>query len=188
MFARIFALMSLSSALLTGCVSLSTPTLDQSWQGRFSISAQSPTARENHSGRFTLSHSGQSLTVLDLKSPLGNTLARITQTPKVVSLDALGSSTVEASDAEALLLKTLGFSVPVQGLQYWLDGNPIPNQEAQTAPSTRPYRQIKQNGWIIQYENYDEAGLPKRIRLERGASETAPAISILLLISARNAS
>ena len=116
MFARIFALMSLSSALLTGCVSLSTPTLDQSWQGRFSISAQSPTARENHSGRFTLSHSGQSLTVLDLKSPLGNTLARITQTPKVVSLDALGSSTVEASDAEALLLKTLGFSVPVQGL------------------------------------------------------------------------
>ncbi len=185
---RTFALISMISVWLTGCVSLSTPDLEQTWQGRFSISAESATQRENHSGRFTLTHSKEVLTILDLKSPLGNTLARITQTPQNISLEALGKSTVEADDAESLLVKTLGFSVPVNGLQYWLDGTPVPGSAAKTQPNTTPYRQIEQNGWLIQYERYDASGLPNRIRLQRQASETSPSISILLLISNRNAS
>ena len=164
---RTLTLISVMALGLTGCVSLSTPDLEQSWQGRFSISAESATNRENHSGRFTLTHTSDVLTILDLKSPLGNTLARITQTPKNISLETLGNPTIEASDAESLLLETLGFSVPVEG---------------------PPYRQIEQNGWLIQYENYDESALPKRIRLQRPNTENSPSISILLLISNRNAS
>lgn len=185
---RTLTLISVMALGLTGCVSLSTPDLEQSWQGRFSISAESATNRENHSGRFTLTHTSDVLTILDLKSPLGNTLARITQTPKNISLETLGNPTIEASDAESLLLETLGFSVPVEGLQYWIDGIPVPGSYAKTLPDKPPYRQIEQNGWLIQYENYDESALPKRIRLQRPSTENSPFISILLLISNRNAS
>ena len=91
---RTLTLISVMALGLTGCVSLSTPDLEQSWQGRFSISAESATNRENHSGRFTLTHTSDVLTILDLKSPLGNTLARITQTPKKISLETLGNPTL----------------------------------------------------------------------------------------------
>lgn len=176
----------IASIVLTGCVALSTPELEQSWQGRFSLIARSASQQENHSGRFTLTQANTDLTILDLKSALGNTLARITQTPTEVSLETLGNPTVYANDAESLLLKSLGFSVPVDGLNYWIDGKVIPNQAASTIPSAPPYNQVKQSGWLITYENYDESGLPKRIRLTRKATSFAPSISILLVVSSRD--
>lgn len=174
------------SSLLTGCISLSTPILEQTWQGRFSISATTTQTQENYSGHFILTHSSAPETILDLKTSLGNTFARVSQTPKEVSLEAIGSPTRHAKDAETLLLKTFGFSVPIDGLEYWIDGNIVPNQQAFTSPPSPPYTEIRQNGWIIHYESFDSSRLPKRIRLQRDATDTTPAISILLLISNRN--
>ena len=57
---------------------------------------------------------------------------------------------------------------------------------AQTTPQFKPYKEIRQNGWLIRYESYDTNGLPKRIRFEREASIDSPALSILLLISDRH--
>ena len=58
----------IASILLTGCVALSTPELEQSWQGRFSLIARSASQQENHSGRFTLTQANTDLTILDLKN------------------------------------------------------------------------------------------------------------------------
>lgn len=185
MFLRTFST-ALLTVLLTGCVALSTPELEQSWQGRFSVTAQSELKNENHSGRFSLTRSGTELTVLDLKTSLGNTIARITQTPEDVSLESVGASTLHANNAEDLLIQTLGFSVPVEGLQFWIDGAVIPGVESVTDPSVPPYKHIKQNGWTIDFESYDANGFPKRIKLLRNSSEQAPMISIILLISHRD--
>lgn len=174
------------SSLLTGCLSLSTPSLERTWQGRFSISATTPQRQENHSGRFLLTHSEIPETILDLKTSLGNTIARVSQTPSQVSLEAVGSPTRYAKNAETLLMQTFGFSVPIDGLEYWIDGETIPGYHAQTTPSLRPYSEIRQNGWVIHYESFDTTGLPKRIRLQRDPTDTTPALSILLLISNRN--
>ena len=172
--------------ILNGCVSLSTPDLEQSWQGRFSASATFQGKQENHSGRFNLTHSEeQQTTILDLKSALGNTIARVQQTPDQATLNAVGSQTITAHNAESLLLQTVGFSVPVQGLQYWINGETVPGMIAKTQPQSRPYQKIEQNGWLIQYESYDNNGLPKRIRLQRRSTDTTPALSIVLLISER---
>ncbi len=172
--------------LLSGCVSLSTPDLQQSWQGRFSISAESAQHRENHSGRFILTHSSAPLTILDLKTALGNTIARVTLSDTDVSLQTVGRPEYRADNVDNLLIQTLGFSVPVEGLQYWLEGSPIVGVSAQTTPQSKPYKEIQQNGWLIRYESYDAKGLPKRIRFEREASIDSPALSILLLISDRH--
>lgn len=184
---RLLTAILAAAFVLNGCVSLSTPDLEQSWQGRFSASATFESKQENHSGRFNLSHSEQQqTTVLDLKSALGNTIARVQQTPNQATLSAVGSRTVTAVDAESLLLQTVGFSVPVQGLQYWINGETIPGMIAKTQPESRPYQRVEQNGWIIQYESYDNNGLPKRIRLQRNSTDTTPALSIVLLISERS--
>lgn len=170
---------------LSGCVSLWTPSLEQSWQGRFSVVAQSHSNQQAHSGRFYLTHSDSPITVLDLKSSLGNTIARVTQTPQATSLEALGTQPLQARNAEELMLQTFGFTVPIDGLQYWIDGKMIPNQKALTKPANPPYQEIAQNGWIIRYEALDSEGLPKRIRFLRAESPSSPSLSIVLLITER---
>lgn len=171
---------------LSGCVSFWTPSLEQSWQGRFSVVAQSQSNQQAYSGRFYLTHSDSPITVLDLKSSLGNTIARVTQTAQATSLQALGAQSQQARNVDELMLQTFGFSVPIDGLQYWIDGETIPYQQAQTKPVNPPYQEIVQNGWVIRYETFDSEGLPKRIKFLRAESPNSPSLSIVLLITERN--
>ena len=182
---RNFLMALLLCSSLSGCVSLWAPSLEQSWQGRFSIVAQGHSNRQAHSGRFYLTHSDTPTTILDLKSSLGNTIARVTQTSQSASLEAVGSQPLQAKNAQELMMQTFGFSVPIDGLQYWIDGKTVPNKTAQTKPLKPPYQEIIQNGWIIRYENLDSEGLPRRIKLLRTETLESPSLSIVLLITER---
>ena len=177
-------LLTVSSLTLVGCVSISTPELEQSWGGRFSLSAQSPSQEEHQSGHFELT-SDSSHTVLDLKTALGNVIARIEETQTYASVETLGYDKITAADLDALMRQTLGFAVPVKGLPYWIEGRLAPDNIAQTQPASPPYTQIIQNGWDIRYETRDSKGAPRRIRIFRAADATTPAISMTLLIQER---
>jgi outer membrane lipoprotein LolB len=182
---RRFAIVATICMALTGCVSLSTPKLEHSWSGRFSLSAQSATQQEHQSGHFELTNA-TSQTVLDLKSALGNVIARIEETDSYASVEALGKDKVTATDLNTLMRQTLGFTVPVTGLPYWIEGEPAPGSAAQTQPTSPPFSQIVQDGWNIRYETRDSAGAPRRIRINREADETTPALSMTLLIQERH--
>ena len=154
------------SSFLVGCMSLQTPHLEKLWQGRFSLSVRSATIDNHQSGHFLLSHTPAVLTVLDLKSALGNTLA------------------IKALDAQTLMKTALGFSVPINGLEYWLDGQASPWSKAETVPDKAPYETIIQNGWTITYLAYVN-GLPSRLRLTRAETSDNPAISMTIVINSR---
>ena len=49
--------------------------------------------------------------VLELKTSLGNTVARIESFDGGLKIQTIGHETIESSDSEALMLSLLGFSV-----------------------------------------------------------------------------
>ncbi len=180
---RLFTVLAMIS-VLSGCVSLSTPELGRQWDGRFSLSVSGNGFNENQTGRFALTRDAAQTTILDLKSAIGTTVARIEQHAHYAQLQAVGVPAQKADDIHALMQSTLGFTVPVDGLEFWLDGQPIPGEPVLATPSTPPYRQLEQNGWQIQFLSY-ENNAPKRLRLSREASDGAPAISMTLVINSR---
>ena len=155
-------------------MSLQTPKLEKLWQGRFALSVKSATLEDHQSGHFQLSHT----------PALGNTLARIEQGQDYAQVQAVGIETVRAPDAQDLMKSTLGFSVPITGLEYWLDGQIAPLSEAKTIPDKAPYKTIIQDGWTITYLAYAN-GYPSRLRLVRAQTPDHPAISMTIVINSR---
>lgn len=75
-----------------------------------------------------------------------------------------------AADAESLMQQQLGWSVPVQGLKYWVRGLPAPGLEirAATPDSRGRIRTLDQMGWHIEFKDYVEAlgrELPRKMEL-----------------------
>jgi outer membrane lipoprotein LolB len=105
-----------------------------------------------------------------LLAPLGQTVARIERTAQGVRLDAADKHTT-APDAESLTQQTLGWRLPLTGLQYWVQGVPLPDVEAVVErDELGRITQLLQNGWTIHYTRYasDTAtSLPLRLTLER---------------------
>lgn len=75
-------------------------------------------------------------------------------------------------DAESLIQQVLGVKVPVAGLRYWVHGLADPGQLAQSRWGRDGVRtQLRQAGWIIQYQNYVAVAgrrLPTKIRMDNG--------------------
>lgn len=175
----------LSAALLSGCLSTTTFSPVNQWDGRFSLIAQSDQHKENQTGRFTLQLAPQGDLVLDLKTALGNTLARIEYASEEVRLQAVGMKEVIGKNPEQLMNELLGFYVPLDGLAFWIDGALLPDAPAQTQPATAPYDTIDQLGWNITYRQFDDSGLPRRIVFERKQTPLSPALKITLIILER---
>jgi len=108
-----------------------------------------------------------------LEAPFGQGVFRI-------DADAVGRYRLRLPDGqvyskstpEALLEETIGWSLPISGLEYWIRGVPRPGSEY----TRRIYqdgraRSIGQDRWVIDYLDYFsdtvEAPLPRRIKLAR---------------------
>ena len=79
-----------------------------------------------------------------------------------------------AASPEALLEREIGWSVPLQGLRYWIVGIPVPDG----APSKLEFddfgrlARLEQAGWTVVYERYDTVNglsLPERIRFSNAS-------------------
>lgn len=78
----------------------------------------------------------------------------------------------DISTPDAILLNT-GWDLPLQALPYWLKGLPAPElpiESMQMDPDRELLRVLHQNGWQINYQNYDEfqgLTLPTRMNIEK---------------------
>lgn len=112
---------------------------------------------------------------LDLAGPLGSRRVSIQGHPGEVSLRESGGDVRSASSAEDLILQSLGWTLPVSHLSYWVRGLPAPKQRIHHREynDSRRLSLLEQAGWRIHYSNYQsvshvqgELALPGKIVAE----------------------
>ncbi|MBU3537488.1 lipoprotein insertase outer membrane protein LolB [Polynucleobacter sp. UK-Gri1-W3] len=123
-----------------------------SWDGRFSVKVIGLTESQNQggSGGFTLTQDALK-DVLEIRSPMGGSIAKITITPGEATLESDGK-VVTALDADTLVQNTLGLPLPARGLSNWLRGEVRPGSEASIERNPKgQVSKISQDGWDLVY-------------------------------------
>jgi outer membrane lipoprotein LolB len=142
------------------------------WSGRFAVTMIEPGVErreERASGQFTL-ETRDELTLLELASPLGQTMASAQVRKGFASLVTAEGRRYEADSAEELTERVFGWRVPVGDLPRWLRGNlehPTENQNG------RP-RAGQYDGWLVRLDNWRDTG-PGRLTLDWPARPQAEA-------------
>ncbi|HVE08127.1 MAG TPA: lipoprotein insertase outer membrane protein LolB [Paraburkholderia sp.] len=157
---------------LSNAATAITAQTTRAYHGRFAVqyNDQNGTQR-NAYGNFDWRETGDTVT-LQLRNPLGSTLAIITSSPSSASLELPNRQPIVADNVSTLMQNALGFALPVEGLRYWLQPSVAPTSKATTTPDpeapSRP-KEIQQDGWTIDYVAYESAPATgvKRVNLER---------------------
>jgi outer membrane lipoprotein LolB len=111
-----------------------------------------------------------------LLSPLGQTLAYITEDDAGATLTAANGDVYHASSVAGLTQQALGWELPLAQLRYWVRGKPVPYQPAHTLQRDAENRLIylTQGGYRVAWL-YSPAGkkdkLPHRLDLTGTDSE-----------------
>lgn len=176
-------------ALLEGCSTIEPPATEApvalaSYRehivigGRFSVTYQHDDKPQSAQGRFLWRQRGDAIDV-DLLSPLGQTLARISITPGIASYEQSGQPARVAANAAQLTEQMLGWPLPADGLRHWLQGFSRQPEGLRQAIAINETGGFDAEGWRIRYVSWQshEAGAhPKRIdlsRLSAGAGDLA---------------
>jgi len=164
--------------LATACATVSPPEMSA---GGAAVSAAPFTVEGRLSARrgseggaahFTWLHDA-ARDVIELATPLGQTLARLTGSVDGVRAEWPDGRVVDARDWDDMTTRALGVPIPVQGLAAWLRG-----QSRGTTPS-RIERDARgrtavlvQDGWEIVYAYADDdAARPSRLTLRYAQGE-----------------
>lgn len=145
------------------------PDMQFRLEGRMSVR----TPDQTFSGSVSWVRTNGEETLL-LSGPLGQGAAEIRRQDGHVTLKtADGGEIIEDSD-ERLMERVLGLRLPLQGLVYWLSGQPRPGMafKAGTDQEGR-VESLDQDGWHIEYgqfRRYDAHWRPGRIFAKRGDS------------------
>lgn len=93
---------------------------------------------------------------INLSGPLGQKSMIITGTPDKVRLEQTGEPAQEAKTAEALIKKSVGWTLPVAQLAYWVRGVPAPKLRITHLQQNQNglIDQLIQGDWNITYSNY----------------------------------
>ncbi|SER57494.1 outer membrane lipoprotein LolB [Nitrosomonas sp. Nm51] len=97
-----------------------------------------------------------------LLSPLGQAVAEIVRNHDGVSLTTAKQETFYAGNVEDLTAELLGWRLPLNGLQYWVQGLHSPLSQASVDyDSENRVIAIRQDGWEIMFTQYfkDDAKL-----------------------------
>ncbi|ATF86335.1 lipoprotein localization protein LolB [Burkholderia gladioli] len=184
--ARLGLLTLAAGALLAGCATqrapapaagTATPGADvittqaaHAYTGRFAVRYDDRLGKpQNVYGNFAWQETGNAIT-LELRSPLGQTLAIVRSSPLNASLEMPGRAPRSATDVGQLMRDALGFALPLDGLRYWMLPQPSPSTPADVVrESGTQIKQIRQDGWTIDYLAYADAPVTgvKRLNLTR---------------------
>ncbi len=130
------------------------------------IAIQQPDGSE--SGRIQWQNDLQHQQVT-LLSPLGSTVAQLDRNPSGVDLRLSNQERFHAQDPEQLTAQVLGYSLPLEGLPWWVLGQAAPDEPARWQRDDRGQpRQLEQAGWRIEYLQWRPVGretLPGLLRL-----------------------
>lgn len=123
------------------------------WDGRFAVKVTGLTEGRNQggSGGFTLTQ--DALTdVLEIRNPMGGSVAKITIKPGEAILERDGQLTT-AIDADTLIQNALGLPLPARGLSDWLRGKTRPGSNASVERNAAgQVSKITQDGWTLSYD------------------------------------
>lgn len=163
--------------------SLSSAT-DLQRNGRFAVLVYDKTQDKNIDsvqGSFEWLSAGEKV-VLDLSSPLGQVLARVTVQPGLSQLTRSNGEMLEAASPDALVREVIGRQFPVSGLQYWIRGQAMPGVALESPEYDAQQRLVKftQAGWVVTAQDYDGMG-PKRFHLLN--NQTMERITIRIVIN-----
>ena len=106
---------------------------------------------------------------LRFMGPLGVGLFEIEGSPAGVEARYPNGRRSSADSPEMLLEQEIGWTVPLQGLRYWLVGAPAPDSPTSKMEIDDQGRlaRLEQAGWTVVYERYrelDDLALPGRVR------------------------
>ena len=139
--------------------------------GRFSANYEHNNQLQSTQGRFQWNQHGQSIDI-DLLSPLGQTVARLTIAPGAATIQQSGRETLVANSSAELTEQTLGWVLPVEGMRDWLQGFNRRENKSLEAASPTGIGEFDADGWHIQYVSWqqnDQSVYPKRIDLARNS-------------------
>jgi len=160
-----------------------TAQTSRAYQGRFAVQYNDQNGQQRNAyGNFTWQETGDTVS-LQLRNPLGQTLAIVTSSPASATLELPNRQPLTADNVSTLMQNALGFALPVEGLRYWLQPSPAPTSRAKTEQDPeQPSRlkQITQDGWTIDYVAYADAPATgvKRVNLSR----SEPPLSLKLVL------
>jgi outer membrane biogenesis lipoprotein LolB/tetratricopeptide (TPR) repeat protein len=147
--------------------SLADTALKGTWDGRFSVKVTGLTESKNQggSGGFTLTQDAL-IDVLEIRNPVGGSIAKITIKPGEAILERDGQLTT-AIDADTLIQNTLGLPLPARGLSDWLRGKTRPGGNASVERNTKgQVSKITQDGWTLNY-NWNNAQRLEKLMMTR---------------------
>lgn len=161
-----------------------TAQTSRAYHGRFAVQYNDQSGQQRNAyGNFDWKETGDTVT-LQLLNPLGQTLAIVTSSPSSATLELPNRDPQTADNVSQLMQNTLGFALPVEGLRYWLQPSPAPTSRASTTmdstSSNDKLKEIKQDGWTIDYLAYADAPANgvKRVNLTR----SEPPLEIKLVL------
>lgn len=106
---------------------------------------------------------------IHLSGPFGQGRARIRGDADGVTLET-AERTRRGRDPETLFNQTLGWRIPVNGLQWWIRGLSAPSAQTNALLDAQGRLQrLRQDGWDIQFKRYvvvDGLALPGKVFLE----------------------
>ena len=111
-------------------------------------------AQQRFSGNVHWQHTRLEDTIL-LLTPLGQAVAEIERSDNGVSLVTSKQETFHARDVEELTVEILGWPLPLDGLQYWIQGlfSPLSTASVDFDSDDRIIS-IRQDGWEILFTRY----------------------------------
>jgi outer membrane lipoprotein LolB len=123
--------------------------------GRFAVIKSG----KNHYGNFTW-HKTDAKETLFITTPFGQSLAVITVESNISTL-SFKDKTYSGNNFDDLMLSKLGFILPINYLNYWIQGIPLP-QKSVSNQSANGFNQL---GWQIEYLSLNEQNkLPRIIK------------------------
>lgn len=112
---------------------------------------------QSFSGSFRWQHLAASDEIL-LFTPLGQAVAEISRDHEGVRLITAKMEAFYANDVESLTEEILGWRLPLNGLQYWIQGTHSPANAAQKDfDHKNQIIAIRQDGWHIHYQGFTAA-------------------------------
>ncbi len=133
--------------------------------GRLSVRYPVQGKTQSVQGKF-LWNQRRDKTDIELYSPLGQTIARISIAPGLAMLEQSNGVRRQAVSPDDLTELALGWPLPVDGLRYWLQG--FVRAPGGTLQAAMPEGQehFESDGWQLSYPSWQASGdvaVPKRV-------------------------
>lgn len=171
-------------AFLVACAAVTPAAVenpDAAWRAR--QSELRPVTSWNIHGRFTVRTADQGWHAtldwerdgerhrMDFTGPLGRGHLRLVQDAHGAELTDANRRTWRAENAERILFRATGWSLPLDGLNYWILGLPMPATASdQQLDGQGRLKKLSQSGWdieFLEYARYGSAELPVKMFVKK---------------------